>query len=229
MKNALSIIMVMVMCLSLCACGKNNVANVPSKDELMASVEEFDLQQFREDCNGNLPKAQKTYIGKVFQISGFVKEIQEDCCILDSNIVVPLSSDELMNLSAKDCISVVGRVSDVTHEEETKPLGLGTYTDIRNILTMDVAYYLGQCSSFRAEVVYMSTNGGLVKLLDDLNGRYCGLGVSMTQAQVDGYKYGDIVTVEGSIIQSGNSKDYRHAGEVYHAYLNIPQAEVAKN
>lgn len=230
MKKTISLLLALVLCLSVCACGgednKENNRSVPTQEELLASVETFNLTKFREDCNDNLLRAKDTYIGKVYKISGFVSEIKEDCCVFDSDIVVPLSKDVLMSLSIGDCISVVGRVSDVTHEEETFQVGLGTNTMIRNILTMDVAYYLGDTNVFRAEVVYMATNGGLVMLLDDFQGRYCGIVVSLTQDEVNQFKRGDIVQIEGRIIKSSEGQHYNIYEKHYDAFLKIYAATI---
>jgi len=232
MKKALSLILALVMCLSLCACGsedkKDNVKSTPTQEELMASIETFNLTKFRKDCTDNLLRAKETYIGKVYKISGFIAEIKEDCCVFDSSVVVPLSKDTITRLSVGDCITVVGRVGDVAHEEETQQSGLGTSTTIHNILTMDVAYYLGEAKTFTAKVIYLATNGGLVMLLDDFANRYCEINISLTQEEVNQFKYGDIISIKGTMVKNSNSKDYNFAGERYHAYLSIYGATIEK-
>lgn len=101
MKKALSLILVLVLCLGLCACGtdeldvKNAIAETPS--------------HIIDDVKENRARAiQKTYL---FNCS--VNEITEEYFTCNNNMHIYLSNSELVKLNKNDTVAIIGKITKV--------------------------------------------------------------------------------------------------------------------
>ena len=126
MKKAISLLLALVLCLSLCACdgGENNTPNAPEttdatvqdttarKNELLQTAEPFVYRDYYEDVWGNIVKAENTYKGKVFLMNAHVEEITESYVVING-IVVYLSTEEIMQMNTYDYAEVVGVIDEV--------------------------------------------------------------------------------------------------------------------
>ena len=89
MKKALSLILAIVLCCGLCACGSNNQITaettepaVESKDSLLAKAEELDVYTFGEARKENIVNAEAKYEGKTILVTGYIKNIDKEGVVL---------------------------------------------------------------------------------------------------------------------------------------------------
>lgn len=171
MKKALSLILTLVMCLSVCACENNNTSKVSkdtsiskaettnieteanttlSKEEMMnVAIKKTTSDAINADIGGNKAKA-KTYIDNSYIITGRVREIEEDYCVVKARkadhtkmvhfgdwkgfdaefeLHVYLPSEELINVKSASDITFVGMVTDIGSKEDNHA----------NILYLDIS------------------------------------------------------------------------------------------
>lgn len=148
MKKIISLILVLVLCLSLCACGGSETAQTsetpdetttPSettetlltKDEMLADAVEID--DYEAEFADNKLRAEEKYVGNIYLVTGVVTGIESeyieiDCLISTGfgTISVPLPKEDLMMLTTGQRVKIVGQFDSFTEEEVD--LGYG-YTD----------------------------------------------------------------------------------------------------
>ena len=125
MKKAISIMLVLVMALSLCACGKIVTSNAPSKSHVVVNGETFSISDFEKLVKDNNYKFENTYLGKTATVTGKVTKIDGAMrhgnlnVYLDAVIVVEdtwyfeVNSDNsiLNTLNVNDVVTVTGTIS----------------------------------------------------------------------------------------------------------------------
>ena len=128
MKKAVSLILALVKCLSLCACGGNSgeTAGTLTKDEMVETAESLDCATILSDYEGNPVNAKDQYTGKVFTFEGYVERITSSyvtivpVCTPHRNgsasveVYLTLDADDVKKLSTNEVATFVGQVSDVT-------------------------------------------------------------------------------------------------------------------
>ena len=154
MKKALPLLLALVMCLSLCACGGGNdtpettEATSPeevkmSKDEMLNIANPLKWEEVSK-AGDNIAFAQ-SLIGNTYTFGGKVVSVAEDHAIVKfyitdeqgvlgidtriiaANLYLPL--EELISLENKQKLNLVGQLDDVGTHDETLPI-LGTQTAI---------------------------------------------------------------------------------------------------
>ena len=220
MKKALSLLLALVMCLSLCACGGNgNTANESklTKDELLASAVRFPAGKFYDTCyNENFILAKETYVGKIYRRAAIVKEITEEGCYA-GGIFVPLDKEIILDLKLNECIEIVFKIDDLVME--------GTEQGSRSVeIISDEVYYVGNTSKLPAKVMYVATNGALVTLGADYDGYACKFSVDLSKEQAESYSEGDLIFVEGKLVYLGSSEQYIHNGQMVSVWYEMKNA-----
>lgn len=165
MKKALSLILALVLCLSLYACGDgienatpestnpestNSETTAPeatamSKEDMLAIAEVVSPVQIKKDTNSNIAKAKQLYCGKVLEVTGVVAAIKEnyveigvDTSVAGAVIDVYLPTEELLLLKSRQKITIVGKTNDVTNETTSSgPMGMEW---VKTHYTMPEAY-----------------------------------------------------------------------------------------
>lgn len=207
MKKALSLLLALVMCLSLCACSSDAQPQDNgglTKETMMSEAKMFNITEFRDTYAENALRAEEAYVGHTYMFTAFVDEVSTENCILkfynDANKVskntefinAPLSKDELRNLNAGERIQIVGSI------EKIGPYGV----------ILNQAYYIDNVSSYQASVlslVYASVSDkapaySVVSLSNSIDGniaQYCLVyfnGDNITQI-----KEGDEITIKGTL------------------------------
>ncbi len=151
MKRTLSIILALLMCLSLCACGsdngKSNTNNNPemSKEDMLAAAEVVTPSQITQDTKSNIAKAKQLYCGKILEVTGVVAAVKEnyveigvDTSVAGAVIDVYLPTEELLLLESRQKVTIVGRTNDVT--SETTSSGPAGVEWVKTHFTMPEAY-----------------------------------------------------------------------------------------
>lgn len=110
MKKTVALILALMMCLSLCACGG------PSREEMLEQAVKLDLAELLETMTANAERAKKEYNDKVFKLSNVHAKLSGGS--LEVGYYVPgfnslyieikLSEDEMLMISNGERISVVG-------------------------------------------------------------------------------------------------------------------------
>lgn len=156
MKRTLALFLVLLMALSLCACGGGDTPL--TKEELLENAGTVTINRLGEDFRNNVIAAKDTYVGKAFIVPGVVNEIKEDGCILYYETSVPSNAyfvkanipvDDLKNLNIGDLIHVVGIIVDGVETVE-KPIQDSTF--IRNYITMENAYFVDKITELSGTV-----------------------------------------------------------------------------
>lgn len=160
MKKFLCFFLALMLCLSLCACGRSSV----TKDEMIAIAEPLDCITIISDYESNPYSAKDKYTGKVFTVAGYIEDFSSsyvtivpiDTPIKSSSpsfkVYMTLDDDEIKKLSSKGAATFVGQVSDVTD----------CYNQIGGVGLHMKGYYVNDTVSFEGNVekIYnFSTNG----------------------------------------------------------------------
>ena len=157
MKRIMALSLVLLMCLSLCACGGGEqnaeVPNEPTasgepaitKDDLLSVSVPLTREEV-DKCIGNVAFA-KSLIGNTYTFGGEVYSVKEDYAVVTfyisdeegayatgadmmvANLYLPL--EELISLEMQQRLSFVGKLEDVTTHDETIPdWGTSTVVDM---------------------------------------------------------------------------------------------------
>ena len=126
-KKILSLLMVLALCLPLCACGGSDApeANEPvmTKEEMLAIATSHYSVPFSDELSENIVKANATYLDQTVSIMGvMIAEIKMDHAVVKQgytqfNLYLPM--EELAELSQGDHIRVVGKISKFDTVTET--------------------------------------------------------------------------------------------------------------
>ena len=188
MKKALSLILALVLCLSLYACGEKE--SKPTKEQLLASAVDINTITFFDDCTSNLERAKEKHKGQIYKFSVVVQEINEDS-ITAGYLVFPLDRETLLTLSVDDCIEVVGRVSDIVVVETP----YRTYK-----MVFDLAYYLGEHDNFSVTVrETVSGEGYILVGLKKVQGTNGLAKVYLDKETINSLADGDELQLEGKL------------------------------
>ena len=145
MKKLLALCLALAMLLPLCACGGSS--GTITKEEMQSAAKKLNVSKLIESAEENELRASEEYVGAIYEISGFVTAINEDSCTLEtlgtdgllhgtrSMIVVPLSREELMELSTNERITVVGEIGEIVGQTIIK---LRSAYYISNEFTLEV-------------------------------------------------------------------------------------------
>lgn len=130
MKKAISLLLALVMCLSLCACGSGNDTpetteaptettapeeTVMSKEEMLSIATNHYSYPLSAEISENIAKANATYLNQTVSIMGVsISEINLDHVVVKQgytqyNIYLP--SEELAELNKGDYVRVVGTIT----------------------------------------------------------------------------------------------------------------------
>lgn len=115
MKKFLALLLAVVLCFSLVACGGGKT---PTKEELLATAETVSSADIKNDSNQNIVMAKEKYCNKTLLLSGCVRNIKEDHIELSdsygSNYIIDvyLSTEEIATLKSNQAITVVGNTTD---------------------------------------------------------------------------------------------------------------------
>lgn len=143
MKNNLKIIIpiVLIITIIIIILVANNKM---SKKDMLDIAKELTFQDINEEMENNQTRAKEKYIGNVYLITGYIKEFNDNKIILkdtgNSEIVVTLSKEEIINLDNGQKVMIVGKFNDFKSNKETKQLGGGSYTEETYTLYMKNAY-----------------------------------------------------------------------------------------
>lgn len=128
MKKILPLILAAALALSLAACGDKTGENTNAIDNdssiNLESAQETTLDEIRETLVENEAKALDTYVGNIYTLSGFVRDITTEYCILQYEEVpqfemqVYLPENELINIVKGELITVVGEISSFSEPDE---------------------------------------------------------------------------------------------------------------
>lgn len=159
MKKAISLLLALVLCLSLCACGGGNETpetEAPSettapdvtklsKEELLTQALAVDYTTINNDSFENLAKAKSLYCNATLKLDGTVYEIKEDHVRIGNGlswgVSVYLPTEELIDLEKWQRIVVVGKTTDEIIEEQSYAGTLSLYQMTEAYLVDDYFEY----------------------------------------------------------------------------------------
>ncbi len=146
--------MIMVMMLSLTACGSEGDTNSSNenssmvttesmtKDEMLKVAESVSENEMGSAIAENIVKAKQTYCGKVLKVKAPVSSIREDSVIVGQvqpSLVVYLPEEDIAELQPLEWITIVG-ITDEDIQTETLTVG-GTQWELRHYV-MEDAYFV---------------------------------------------------------------------------------------
>lgn len=119
MKKLISILLALIICISLCACGSSM-----TKEEMFSQAEEINPSDIISTLEENLVKGKETYDGKVVKFTDFLVSDIEDWGFESYYKVnytlttsVYLSKEDILNLKTNDCVTVVGVLKVVSETD----------------------------------------------------------------------------------------------------------------
>ena len=181
MKKAISLFLVLLMCLSLCACGGGNsdapeTTEVPTettapeetvmtKEELLSIATNYHSRPLSSEMSENIAKASNTYLNQTVSIMGInITEINIDHVVamhaVQYNIYLP--PEDLAELEVGDYVRVVGTISKF---DKVTVSEAGTSWDM---ISVDIT------PAYIVDKYFELSNGGLSYIRTDANGnKYC--------------------------------------------------------
>ena len=114
MKKTISLFLVLVLCLSLCACG--SAESQLSKDDLISNAITTNVSILQAAVYQNKAKAKQDYCNKPIIVSGKAILVEDDHVVIcDSQVCLDayLSIDDLVKIDTDSNITVVGIISDI--------------------------------------------------------------------------------------------------------------------
>ena len=174
MKKTVSLLLALVLCLSLCACGGGNsdtpdtpeTTETTTPEETKMSKEEMlqvavEIDDYRTEMMDNIARAEAKYVGNVYYITGHVGDISNDHLNV-GDFTVYLPTEDIMNVSTGQRITVVGKIDSIAYEEISDGWG----------------GYILQCSGVMSNAYFVTdiieVTGTLTfyyMMLRDINGR----------------------------------------------------------
>lgn len=174
MKKAISLILALVMCLSLCACGDSKnlekadattatnatTTAAMTKDEMINAAAALDCAAILSDYENNPINAKENHTGKVFSFDGYVEEITSTSATIIPMVTphkygtasvalyLTLDADDIKKLSTNSVLTFVGQVSDVTGRRG-QSWGVG--------LEMNTGYLIDDTVAFEGKVKRVTT------------------------------------------------------------------------
>ncbi len=133
MKKPIALLLTLMICLSLCACGgdsetsKTDEVSSKAKDESLASSESFNYSNFMSDVANNSLQAKEKYVGSSYSFSGYVGEINEEFCVLrplnDPKkstklffVRAYLPYDVLKTFNKGEFVTIVGTIEEIVND-----------------------------------------------------------------------------------------------------------------
>ena len=138
MKKAISLLLALVLCLSLCACGSGNdtpetteaptettspEVTVMTKEEMLEQALEAQLHEVENEFHENLAKAKQEYCNKVLKLTGRIANIAEDHIELGTGwytVDVYLPIEDLITLQTQQQVTIVGQTTDVIEKDSNE-------------------------------------------------------------------------------------------------------------
>ena len=107
MKKILSFTLALVLCLSLSACGGNNV------EKQADSAPILNLQTYRDMREENEAKADAEYDGNIYRYTGIITEVNSTYCVAGTyegsyEIDIYLEQDDLLKLNTGEMYTFAG-------------------------------------------------------------------------------------------------------------------------
>ena len=208
MKKMIALLLAAMMCLSLAACGgkdspsaaEEDTASVEpenseteatlTKEEMLACAVEMD--DYASEMAENKLRAEEKYIGNVFYVTGGVSNIQSDCVDV-GDFTVSLPTEEIMQLSSGQRITVVGRLDSLTAEESQEMYDGWSFTNTAYHGVMSNAYFVNDTYELSGTLIfyYMDLYGvdGKLKQHNYGDPDYWAFGLDMVDDNVIAVEY----------------------------------------
>ena len=114
MKKIITLLLVVLLCFSLCACGKEKTS---TKEELISTATiTTDIMTLQSAVYNNKLKATEDYCNKPIIVSGEVLMVEDNYVVIcDSQVCLDayLPTEDLVKISSNDTITVVGIINDI--------------------------------------------------------------------------------------------------------------------
>ena len=132
MKKAISLLLAMVLCMALCACGGNDIPELSeqeiSKEEPSLSINDIlengtpiEAYEFFNEVNENIVRAELEYDGKVILFEDQIIDIQKDHIVVgiaNTRIKVYLKTEDIIAVNKDQRVLVAGMVSNISLGQE---------------------------------------------------------------------------------------------------------------
>ena len=115
MKKVFALLLAIVLCFSLCACGGQSEPEL-TKEELISTDLKTDIMTLQGEVYSNKVKAMQDYGNKPIIISGKVLTVETDHVVLcESQVCLDayLSVEDLMKVESGEIISVAGIIKEI--------------------------------------------------------------------------------------------------------------------
>ncbi len=219
MKKALALLLALIMCLSLAACGGGNdtptqdttetpttteapTESVMTKEEMIAVAQDIG-EDFDKDFEANPVSAEDKYLGNVYYVTGRVNNIESDHIGVGA-FTVYLPKEDIINLTKGQIITIVGQLDSVEDKADeympTIRFWYGTmtnayfFTDITEVTGYMCIYNTGTYSACGLDMVNDNVNEVTYSIKHEITPQNGCVTISGTEIQ-----HGTKVTLSGKI------------------------------
>ena len=130
MKKTVSLLLALVICLSLCACGGGNESPettipeepVMTKDEMLEQATEVTAAEINNAFFDNSSSAQGAYCNQILKVTGQITRIAEDHIVLGTGVYVVdvyLPMTEIAALQINQQVTIVGQTADTIEKDSS--------------------------------------------------------------------------------------------------------------
>ena len=171
MKKTLSLILALMLCLSLCACGGKAENEIPKeteqenevpKEEKIAEIASVaDFRMIYNECKENIVAAKDDYVGKAYKFAGIVKSINEESITVAPKtfptypygswyyVEITMSKEDIKKVSDQQIVNVAGEISDLTNKSAKMEKGVVIdniilFSGVVNNFYIDGSYHVMQ-------------------------------------------------------------------------------------
>lgn len=218
MKKTLSLILALVLCLSLCACGGGKTSDVAKNAsnadfykiyDVAKNALNADFHKIYKDCQNNITAAKDKYVGNTYKFAGIVKGIDEDSVSIAPikfptgfstwyQVEVFMSKDDIKKVSTNQIVNVAGEISDISNNANVQ---------MKNgVLIDDVIEFEGEVTNFILNESY--TKHLMVieakNAAQDYTGMYKKITYHCEVCAADEFENIDEANINGVIFTKGN-------------------------
>lgn len=198
MKKICSLLLGLILCLFLCACGGGNDAPSTSETtEPTANATQIDVDTFLKECSSNIVKVSNDYEGKSCIIGGYISEIEKDHIALyysyfHVNVFLPV--EQIIELQTNQYVEFVGTLENLEYDAYS-----GAFADLTAAgISNDRFVRTGEYND------YITTDGthpqGTCLYYADDSGIWHYLALELSDEQKSTLTNGTQITVEGKLL-----------------------------
>ncbi|MBR4289482.1 MAG: hypothetical protein IKT52_02445 [Oscillospiraceae bacterium] len=198
MKKVMSLLLALVWCLFLCACGgESNTVDTPETTQAPVNAVKIDVYTFLKECSSNIVKASNDYEGKNCIIGGYITEIEKDHIALYYSYLyvdVFLPVEQIIELQINQYVEFVGTLENLEYDAYS-----GAFADLTSAgISNDTFVRTGEYHDYLT-TDHSHPQGTCLHCVDD-DGNWYYIALELSDEQKSTLSNGTQITVEGKLM-----------------------------